>query len=477
MLTVLRLYNTLTRKIEEFKPLDSPKVGMYSCGPTVYDYPSIGNWRTMVLSDLLRRILEYNDYQVTSVMNATDVGHLSGDNLGDADVGEDRIEKGARKEGKTVWELAQFYLDDFLKTRDWLNIKPPTHFVRATEHIPEQIELVRKLLDKGPAYETKTGVFFDVSKQQSYGKLTGQKLTEKKIAVREEVEEDKNKRHPADFVLWFKTVGKFADHSMRWNSPWGEGFPGWHIECSAMSMKYLGESFDIHAGGIDLIPIHHTNEIAQSEGATGKQFVRFWVHSGFLLVDGGRMGKSLGNAYTLYDIKDKGFGPLSLRYLYLTAHYRTELNFTWQALEQAENSLNNLRDKVVRLQEKSQGENLKVDIGCAGYEQEFERAINDNLNIPEALAVTWRMVDDPEMKAKAILTSLFRFDKVLGLGLEKVSKIEKLEIPEEVLTLMMAREKLRIEKNFKESDALRGKIRKLGFDIEDTPQGPKAFKR
>lgn len=463
---MLKIYNTLTRKVEEFVPLNFPKVGLYTCGPTVYDYQHIGNWRTFTFEDILRRVLQAEGFDLNHIMNATDVGHLSGDNLGDADLGEDRLEKGSKKEGKSVWEIAQFYYDDFIKTRNWLNILPPTHFVRATDHIKEQIELVQKLMDNGLAYETETGVFFDVMKFPEYGKLGGQKLIDKRVASREEVEKDKTKKSPYDFALWFKRVGKFADHQMHWASPWGDGFPGWHIECSAMAMKYLGESFDIHTGGVDHIAIHHTNEIAQSEGATGKPFAKNWMHGEFLTVDGGRMGKSLGNAYTLHDIKQKGLDLLALRYLYLTAHYRDKLNFTWESLQGAQNALNNLRE-IIRDWD-------QPEMGCTEYEQRFMEAINNDLNTPQAIAVMWEMVkSDYPTSAKA--ASLLKFDKVLGLKLDEYLS-QKLEASGDVQKLLEKREEARRSKNFEESDKIRKEIKDLGYEVDDTQDGPKLRK-
>ncbi len=452
----MQIYNTLSRKIEEFIPLSPPKVGMYACGPTVYDYPHIGNWRTFVFDDLVRRVLEYNGFQVTEVMNATDVGHLTGDNLGVADEGEDRMEKAAKREKKDIWEVAKFYIDDFVAGQGLLNIEAPTIFVRATDHIADQIALIAKLVDKDLAYETATGVFFDVTKFPDYGKLGGQKLVDKRAATREELVEDKTKHHPADFALW-KFSKPEDKRQMEWDSPWGKGFPGWHVECSAMSMKYLGESFDTHTGGVDHIAIHHTNEIAQSEGVTGKPFVKYWLHGEFLAVDGGRMGKSLGNAYTLHDVVEKSFEPLALRYFYLTAHYRTVLNFTWEALENASNSLSRLRRKAVNLGTPGQ-------IGCAQYEGDFLEALNDDLNLPQALAVAWKLVDDETMPSGARKASLLRMDKVLGLSLDKAVVTE---IPEQVKKMLVRREELRKAGQFSQADKVREEILKMGYTVED----------
>ncbi len=336
---MLKLFNTLSRKIEEFSPINSPHVGMYSCGPTVYDYTHIGHLRKYVGDDILRRVLEVNGFEVKLVMNITDVGHLTSDE----DSGEDKMEKGAKESGRSVWETAKYFEDYFWKSYEVVNIKRPNVVAKATEHIEKQIKLIQKLEKNGFIYQTEHAVYFDISKFQGYGKLTGQKLEEKETGARSEVFIDKGKKNPYDFALWFFTVGHYKDHVMKWPSPWGEGFPGWHIECSAMSMEYLGDSFDIHTGGIDHIAVHHTNEIAQSEAATGKPFVKYWVHHNFLIVDGEKMSKSKKNFYKIEDVIGKGFDPLALRYLFLTSHYRDQLNFTWESLNAAQNALNNLR--------------------------------------------------------------------------------------------------------------------------------------
>ena len=467
---MLTLYNSLTRSKEEFTPLNPPHVSLYTCGPTVYAYQHIGNWRTFVFEDILRRTLEKNKYKVKHVMNATDVGHLSGDNLGDADAGEDKMEKGAKREGKNVWDIAQFYLNDFVQTREWLNILPPTKFVRATEFIQEQIALIQKLLDKDLAYETETGVFFSVDSYPEYGKLSGQKLVDKRVASREEIRRDKSKKNPADFALWFRSVGKFADHQMHWPAPWGEGFPGWHIECSAMAMSLLGETIDIHTGGVDHVAIHHTNEIAQSEGATGKPFAKYWMHGEFLMVDGGRMGKSLGNAYTLHDIKGKGFELLALRYLYLGAHYRDKLNFTWESLEAAQTALKRLYVTLSKTNGSIEDSSPKAQNNTKGFKEAFLTAINNDLNTPQALAVTWEAVksDLPNEAKRSLLQD---FDEVLGLGLGTETETET-ETPREVQELVSKREEARKEKNFAKADQVRQRLENLGYTVKDTKSGP-----
>src|SRR3989339_868759 len=339
----MKLYNTLSRKIEEFVPLNTPNVTFYACGPTVYDFTHIGHMRTYTNNDVLKRVLTYLGYKVSHVMNVTDVGHLTGDD----DSGEDKMEKGAKKYGKTVWDVAKFYTEFFFKTTDALNILRPNIICKATEHVPDMIQLISKLNQNGFVYETKEAVYFNVMKFKNYGKLSGQKLDDKIQASREEVIVDPGKKHPADFALWLKRVGRFKDHTMYWPSPWGDGFPGWHLECSAMAMKYLGETIDIHTGGVDHISVHHTNEIAQSEAATGKQFVHYWLHVAFLTSYGKKMAKSEGNFVTLQDIVQKGYDPLVFRYLILTSHYRSSLNFTWRGLQGTQKALMSLREKVL----------------------------------------------------------------------------------------------------------------------------------
>lgn len=410
----LYLYNSLTKQKELFVPIDPKEVKLYTCGMTVYDYAHIGHGRKYVMDDILKRTLKYNGYKVNHVQNVTDVGHL----VSDADEGEDKLEKGAKKQNKTVWEVAEFFTNNFYDSMDKLNIERPTTICKATDHIDAQIELIEKLFANGYAYDTEEAVYFDVSKFADYGKLFGQKLNDKKLAVRDEVKTDQNKRNNADFALWFKRVGKFSDHAMHWQSPWGDGFPGWHIECSAMSMKYLGEQIDIHTGGEDHLSIHHPNEIAQSECATGKKpFSKFWVHHAFLMVDGTKMSKSLGNYHTVQDVLDKGVDPLALRYLYLGAHYKKPMNFTWASLESAAKGLGNLKLKVKGLKTSdrtilSEEKDNKIQM----YQERFNQAINDDLNTSKALAVLFEMLKSnipSEDKYDLAIT----FDEVLGLGL------------------------------------------------------------
>jgi cysteinyl-tRNA synthetase len=468
----MKLYNTLTRTIEEFKPIQEKHVGMYTCGPTVYAYPQIGNWRAFVSEDLLRRTFEYLGYTVTHVMNITDVGHLTGDNLGDADLGEDRMEKAAKKEGKTAWDIAKFYTNDFIHSRELLHIEAPQVLPKATDHIAEQISLVQALFERGLAYKTDKAVYFDVAKFPAYGKLGGQKLIDKRVATRDELVEDDQKHHPFDFALWKLSPTDGPRRQMEWESPWGVGFPGWHIECSAMSMKYLGETFDIHAGGVDHIAIHHANEIAQSEGATGKPFANYWVHIAFLTVDGGRMGKSLGNAYTVQDVITKGFDPLVLRYFYLTGHYRKQLNFTWDALQAAAAALTNLREITWRSQQEKERTVLSEEKLALidGFRKQFIEALSEDLNIPQALAVVWEVAKSniPGIDKADLIKE---FDAVLGLGLADWHP-ESFEIPNAVNQLVVERTSVRDEKDWAQADILRKQIQALGFDVQDSATGP-----
>ncbi len=473
----MRLYNSLSRQKEEFVPIDpaGKKVGMYTCGMTVYDYAHIGHGFKYVHDDVLRRTLEYLGYEVKHVQNVTDVGHL----VSDADEGEDKLEKGAKKFGKTVWEVAEYFTDYFYQTMDKLNILRPNVICKATEHIPEQIELVRKLVEKGYGYETEEAVYFDVTKFKDYGKMFGQKLEDKKVAVREEVKTGEHKKHPADFSLWFKRVGRFADHVMHWDSPWGEGFPGWHVECSAMSMKYLGEQFDIHTGGKDHLSVHHPNEIAQSEAATGKSpWVKYWIHHNFLKVEGQKMSKSLGNLVKVEDVEEKGFDVIALRYLFLTAHHSTELNFTWEALKGAQIALNKLRDRLAEMRSRVEGkEESRTKLSeeklqkVQMWQARFRERIEDDLDMPGALAIVWEMLKD-NIPGYDKVDLLLDWDQVLGLNLYQVSSI-KYQVSKEVLDLVDKRETLRREKKWEEADELRKQIEDLGYTVEDTEEGAK----
>lgn len=448
---MLHLYNSLTHQREKFAPIHPREVGLYTCGPTVYDFAHIGNLRTYIFEDILKRVLKFNGYNVKHVMNITDVGHLTDD----ADSGEDKMEKGSRREGKTAWEIAEFYTQAFQQNMRDLNIQEPTLWCKATDHIPEQIKMVQTLTDKGYTYETSDGIYFDTTKFPDYGKLANLQNQELQAGSRVEMGEKKN---PHDFALW-----KFSDNEkrqMEWKAFGKMGFPGWHIECSAMAVKYLGEEFDIHCGGIDHKPVHHTNEIAQTEAATGKSpWVHFWLHGEFLTIDGGRMGKSEGNFLTVQTVKDKKIDPLAYRYFVLLAHYRKQLSFSWEALEAAERGLEHIRRQVQDITE--------TTVADPSVEKMFLDAINDDLNMPEALAILWTALKDKKIDLETVI----KFDKVLGLNLHQPK--EKKEVPETVQKLLDERALARDAKDWKRSDELRDEIAAQGFIVEDTAEGQK----
>ena len=455
---MLKLYNTLTRKKEEFVPLKKGTVKMYSCGPTVYNYAHIGNMRAYIFMDTLRKVLKYNGYKVKHVMNITDVGHL----VSDADEGEDKMAKTARIENRSVYEIAKEYTDAFMKDIKALNIDTPEHIAKATEHIREMEIYVNDIVKNGYAYETSKGVYFDTSKLPNYGKmLSNNNIDDLKAGARVEV--DTEKRNPQDFALWIKAP---KEHIMKWNSKWGLCYPGWHIECSAMSRKYLGDKFDIHTGGVDHIPIHHENEIAQSIGATGHNLANYWMHVEFLLIDGGKMSKSLGNVYTLNDLKAKGIDALSYRYFTYSSHYRNKLNFTWDAIKSAKNSLNKLRDMIAL----HKGVNKKIDKNIISkYEEQFLDAINDDMNMPVAISIVWEIAKEKE-KSNDFYEIIKKFDSVLSLDLDKNDK-EDINIPEDIKLILNERKDARKNKNFAKSDELRDKLKELGYIVKDTKDG------
>lgn len=467
----IKLYNTLTKKIEEFKPLRSDFVRMYDCGPTVYFYAHIGNMWRYIISDLLRRTLEYNGDKVRQVMNITDVGHLTEDDLA-ADTGEDKMVTAAKEEKKTPAQIAEFYTQAFFQDRERLNLLAPHVIPKATEHIQEMVDLIKILEKKGYTYWAGDKYFvYEISKFKNYGKLSGKKLDQLRAGVR--LEPIKEKRHPFDFALWIKD----PKHLMHWDSPWGVGYPGWHLECSAMAMKYLGPTLDIHSGGEDNIFPHHENEIAQSEAATGEPFVRYWVHIRHNLVDGQKMSKSKGNYYLLQDLIDKGFDPLAFRYLCLTAHYRTNLNFSWDSLKAAASALEKLRRVVQELQGKGQERSTLSQEGLEKtekYREKFLAAINHDLKMPEALAVVWELIKS-NISSYDKLDLLLDFDQVLGLDLAAQTKVE-MKAPKEITVLIKKRELLREQGKWQEADEVRKKMEALGWLIEDTPGGPKVRK-
>lgn len=453
----MRLYNTLTRKKEEFTTLDgSNQVRMYSCGPTVYSYAHIGNLRTYIFMDLLRRVLKYEGYKIKGVMNITDVGHL----LSDGDEGEDKMEKAAREQKKDPYEIAAYYTNIFMTDFGKLNIGKPEIICKATDHIQDMINYVQILEKKGFGYETADGIYYDISKFPNYGELSGNTLEDLKAGARVEVND--GKKNPYDFALWKKAA---KEHIMQWPSPWGQGYPGWHIECSTMSRKYLGDRFDIHTGGVDHIPIHHENEIAQSEGLTGKNPARFWLHGDFMTVDGGKMSKSLGNTYTIAQLEERGYSPMMFRYFCLNTHYRKKLNFTFDVMEGAKVSydrLCGLLQKHRDSSEKTSEETIKK------YQNDFKEAIEDDLNVPAALGVLWILLKEPF--SQDIYNLALDFDRVFGLSLDKIEK-PKADIPAEIIEMADKMQEARKEKNWAVADELRGKISELGYIVKNTKDG------
>ncbi len=451
----LRLYNTLSRSVEDFVPLEPGKAGMYCCGPTVYNYAHIGNLRTYVFEDVLRRTLRFNGFVPMHVMNITDVGHLESD----ADEGEDKMEKGARREGLDVWELARKYEAAWLEDMALLNIERPEVICRATDHVPDMIKLVEKLLERGYAYATDDAIYFDTSKFGDYARLARLDLRGLQAGAGGRVQLTGDKRHPNDFALWFTNRPR---HLMQWDSPWGRGYPGWHIECSAMSMKYLGPTFDIHCGGVDHIPVHHTNEIAQSEGATGQPFVRYWLHGEWLLIGSEKMSKSTENFLTLAVLAERGFDALAYRYLCLQAHYRSELRFTMEALEAAQQGLR----KVYAV--RPDREPLGDPSAYADARAEVLAALNDDLNVPQATGLLNRY------GSYRLWTE---FDAVLGLDIAKRVGQQDEELPEEVRSLVEQRNAARKQRDWAESDRLREELIERGYEVGDGPAGTTVRRR
>jgi cysteinyl-tRNA synthetase len=456
----LSLYNTLSRSIETFTPIDAQHVGMYCCGPTVYNYAHIGNLRTYVFEDILRRSLEYAGYNVKHVMNITDVGHLSDD----ADDGEDKMLKAARQQKMDVWAIASMYTDAFFHDTDELNILRPHVACKATEHIQHMIELIQRLEAKGHTYVAGGNVYFSIDTFADYGVMARLNLDDLKEGARIEV--DQNKRNPKDFVLWF-TQSKFEDQAMVWPSPWGLGYPGWHIECSAMSMEYLGEVFDIHCGGIDHIPVHHTNEIAQSDAATGKKSVNYWIHGEFLLNETGKMSKSKGDFLTLSVLQDKGYDPLDYRFFCLGGHYRTQLTFNWQSMDAAKNGRRNLMRLLKPLQKEAQAAK-ELDSQAQDYQKEFARYIQNDLNTPRALALLWHVLKDENLSPAQKLTLAYDMDRILGL---RLSHIEEQKIPQHILDAVAQRTEAKQRKDYRKADELRAIVEQAGYRLIDTSEG------
>ena len=461
----VQLYNTLTRTKEEFKPLEGNTVRMYSCGPTVYSFAHIGNFRAYVFMDTLRRVLQYNGYNLKHVMNITDVGHLESD----ADEGEDKMEKAARKENKDPYEIANFYTHKFFIDMARLNIEKPEIIAKATEHIQEMLEFVQGLIKNGYAYETSKGIYFDISKLDKYPVLSNRKLDEQIAGARVDI--DTEKRNPYDFALWIKAP---ENHIMKWESPWGLSYPGWHLECSTMGRRFLGEEFDIHTGGVDHIPTHHENEIAQSKGATGKIPAHVWMHCEYLQVDGGKMSKSLGNTYTISQLEEKSISPLAFKLFCFTAHYRNKLNFTFEGAYGAQKALERLYDSYIK--NVNGVDDVDEDI-IKEYEERFLAYINDDMNMPGAMSVVWEIARNAKKSIK-FADLLLKFDKVLGLDMKNAENYllefkheESEELPEEIKALVEERKQARAEKNWVKSDEIRDRIISLGYSIKDTKDG------
>ena len=461
----IKLYNTLTHNKEEFIPIKEKVVNMYSCGPTVYSYAHIGNFRTYIFMDNLRRVLKYNGYELNGVMNITDVGHLTSD----ADTGEDKMEKAAKKEGKDPYEIAEFYTKAFMKDIEALNIDMPEIITKATDNIKEMMEMVQEIINNGYGYETSKGIYFDVSKLDKYPVLSNNDVSGEEHGARIEV--DKEKRNPYDFALWIKAP---ENHLMKWDSPWGKSYPGWHIECSAMGRKFLGENFDIHTGGVDHIPVHHENEIAQCKGAFGHNPAKFWMHCEFLLIDGGKMSKSLGNIYRLDDLQEKGIEPLAYKLFCYNSHYRNKLNFTFESALSSQKALTRLREGYIKNLE---GNDEISDEILQQYEEKFHQAINDDLNMPLAMGIVWEVIRN-ESKSKKIAELLEKFDEVMGLDLKNSKKYlnKELDIPKEIIEMVDKRAQAKKEKDYKLADELRDKIKEKGYIIKDTVDGVKIEK-
>lgn len=458
MLERLKLYNTLSRKKEFLKPINNKEVKIYTCGPTVYWYQHIGNLRSYVFPDILKRVLRIEGFGVKQIINVTDVGHLASD----ADTGEDKMEKAAKKERKSPKEIANHYLKVFQEDLKKMNVENPVRWPKATEHIKEQIDMIKTLEKKGFTYKTSDGIYFNTSKLKNYGKLAKLDVSGLEAGKRVSLREKKNK---TDFALWKFSSSQKEKRKQEWKSPWGTGFPGWHIECSAMSTKYLGETFDIHTGGEDHIPIHHTNEIAQSEAATGKKFVNIWLHGAFLTSHGEKISKSTGGLYRLSELEDKGFSPMDLRYFFLSAHYKKNLNFTLKNLEYAKNSLQRLKEILSKIKGSREKKNKK-NIELAW--KEFLGIVNDDLNMPRALSYMWEILRENRLNDAEKYELAIMFDRIFGLDLDKT---EKVNVPKTIKELVKKREMARKSKNWKESDKIRDKINKLGFVLEDTKKG------
>ncbi|HPY12023.1 MAG TPA: cysteine--tRNA ligase [Sphaerochaeta sp.] len=466
----VQLYNTMSRTIEPFVPIKESEVGLYTCGPTVYNYAHIGNLRTYLFEDTLKRVLMLSGFTVNHVMNITDVGHLTGD----GDDGEDKLQRMADAKKQSVWQIADYYTKAFFADFDELNMIRPTTLCKATDHIEQMIDLISRLEERGHTYTSGGNVYFSIDSIPDYGKLARLDLDGMQNASREDVEVDDHKKNPKDFVLWF-TRSKHGEQEMMWPSPWGRGFPGWHIECSAMSMYYLGESFDIHCGGIDAIPVHHTNEIAQSEAATGKEWVKYWLHGEFLLDDTGKMSKSKGEFLTLALLKQKGFEALDYRYLVLGAHYRSQLRFSFESLKMAQSARRRINEAVRAL---VNGGSKRVELASAralSYRDAFLSHVQNDLNTPQALADLWAVIKDGELAADERYTLVLYFDQALALRLDEISADEA--IPADVMALFEERNRAKAAKEWGRSDALRDELAAKGYVVKDSSAGSSIEKK
>lgn len=460
----IKLTNSLTKEKESFKPINETRVSIYTCGPTVYNYAHIGNLRAYVFADVLKRVLKLNGYFINQVINITDVGHLTSDE----DAGEDKLEKGAKREGKNVWEIAKYYTKAFFNDLRLLNIEEANHYPRATDHIGEMIEMIKKLEKNGFTYVAGGNVYFNSKKFGGYGKMANLNLSPESAKSR--VEQDPNKKSPFDFVLWF-TKYKYSSHEMQWDSPWGKGFPGWHIECSAMAIKYLGEHIDIHTGGIDHISVHHTNEIAQSEAALGHKWVNYWLHNDFLTVkEGEKMAKSSGDFLSLQSIIERGYSPLDYRYYLLGGHYRSRMSFSFEAMDHAKNSLDKIRSKIKEIRRViNQKEGIGISKTAEEKKERFLEAVNDDLNTAKALSILWETVDSQEISAPEKLALMHYFDQVFGLDLTVVKEDET--TPEEIKKLADKRLLLRKEGKWEEADTIREQMNQEGYTVKDIEDG------
>ena len=451
---MLKLFNSLTKTVEPFNPQDPQNVRMYSCGPTVYYYPHIGNFRAYLFMDNIRRVLKYNGFKLNGVMNITDVGHLTSD----ADEGDDKMMVASKRENKSPWEIAKFYTNIFMTDAKKLNIDIPEHVVPATSVIEEMIKFVSTLLEKGYAYETSKGIYFDIAKFPSYGALSGMDIREKLAGARIDVDEEK--RSPYDFVLWVKAP---KEHIMQWPSPWGMGYPGWHIECSVIGDKFLGEHIDLHTGGIDHKPVHHENEIAQSNCHYGHQVVNTWMHLEFLQIDGGKMSKSLGNLYTITDLENKGYSAEDFRFFYFMAHYSKQQNFTFDSLDMAKNTLKSIKNLV------KEHKNGVAKVDTSAYEEEFLESINDDLNMPKAIAVAQKMLK--EERSADVYKAFEKFNQVLGLSLEDET------VSDEIKQLAEKRWQAKLARDWATADTLRAELDNLGYTIKDSKEGYEIIKK